>query len=75
MTLKDVARIETIIRQGWYGPEDEEFGSWLGVDQDQALELLERIPYRLPADPRPLWPFLRGSEIGEPATEAKDQTK
>ncbi len=57
LTLNDIAIIETIIRQQWYSEDDSKqraFESWLMVDQEQALALLERIPGRLPSSPKPL---------------------
>ena len=56
MTLEEVRTIETIVRQQWYSeldPEQARFGEWLGVNQDQFLELVELIPGRLPAHPKP----------------------
>lgn len=53
MTMDDVATIERIVRQGTFRADlpESKFGSWLDVDQDQALELIEMIPGRLPHGP------------------------
>ncbi|WP_366535744.1 rRNA maturation RNase YbeY [Streptococcus pneumoniae] len=57
MSREDIAVIETIVRQSWYLTTDLQqmkFGSWISVDQEQALDLLSMIPDRLPVHPKPL---------------------
>lgn len=58
MTLQDVAIIERLVRQSSYNPnvpEEAEFGDWISVDQQQALDLIEMIPNRLPCGPLSTW--------------------
>ena len=58
MTLQDVAIIERIVRQSSIqtkDPDEMRFESWLGVDQDQALALLDMIPGKLPCGPLSRW--------------------
>lgn len=54
LTLEDVAVIERIVRQSSYIgniPDEAKFGEWIGVDQDQALALIEMIPTACRAAP------------------------
>ena len=53
MSKEDLAQIETIVRQQWCDGNSP-WESWLSVDQDQALALIEMIPFRLRASPKPL---------------------
>lgn len=72
MSRSDIAVIEKIVRQQWYDASDTEqsrFESWIDVDQDQALALLEMIPDRLPVKVDLLpWPDAqRDPATGAPA--------
>lgn len=73
MTLskEDIQIIETIVRQQWCNPvknpEHAKFEEWLGVDQDQALALIEMIPNRLPANPSALLIFPKSDRGGKDA--------
>ena len=54
LTKEDIQVIETLVRQQWSdttNPDHVRFDSWLGVDQDQALALIEMVPNRLPVTP------------------------
>jgi hypothetical protein len=50
MTREELGHIETIVRQQWC-VESSPFESWLSVDQDQALAVIEMIPNRLRVHP------------------------